>query len=185
MRPQKVNDDELITSLSKILRTHGYEGTSLKDLSDSTGLKKASLYHRFPNGKKEMAQSVLNHTGKWVADNIFNVLNKEGETAESRLKNALLQIQKLYNGGLDSCIFRALSMQNGMDLFSDNISNGMKEWLEAFKNFGLSIHLSEHLAEEKAMQTLIDIQGSLVVSKGLQDTTIFENTLKKIEDKYI
>jgi len=184
MRPQKVNDEELITTLSKIFRTHGYEGTSIKDLSDSTGLKKASLYHRFPNGKKEMAESVLNHTGKWVADNIFNALNKEGDSTEDRLKNGLSQIQKLYNGGLDSCIFRALSMQNGMDLFRQSISNGMNEWLEAFKNFGLSIHLSEHLAEEKAMQTLIDIQGTLVVSKGLQDTTIFENTLKNIERNY-
>ena len=185
MRPQKVNDEELLISLSKIFRTQGYEGTSLSDLSDITGLKKASLYHRFPNGKKEMAESVLKYTGKWVSDNIFNSLDKEGDAAEDRLRNALFQIRKLYNGGLDSCMFRALSMQNGMDLFRHHITNGMNEWLEAFKNFGLSIQLSEHLAEEKAKQTLIDIQGSLVVSKGLQDTTIFENTLEKIENRYI
>ncbi|WP_067151618.1 TetR/AcrR family transcriptional regulator [Pseudotamlana agarivorans] len=184
MRPQKVNDDELIISLSKIFRTQGYEGTSLSDLSNITGLKKASLYHRFPNGKKEMAESVLIHIGKWVADNIFNVLNKEGDPAEDRLKNALFQIRELYNGGLDSCLFKVLSTQNGMDLFGQSITNGMNEWLKAFKHFGLSINLSEHLAEEKALQTLIDIQGSLLVSKGLQDTTVFENTLKQIKDRY-
>ena len=185
MRPQKVNDKELIISLAKIFRAQGYEGTSLKDLSDITGLKKASLYHRFPNGKKEMAESVLNHMSKWVADNIFNVLNKEGDSAEDRLKNGLFQIGKLYNGGMDSCIFRALSMQNGMDLFCQSITNGMNEWLKAFKNFGLSMKLSEHLAEEKAMQTFIDIQGSLILSKGLQDSSIFESTLKKIEHRYM
>lgn len=184
MRPQKVNDEELIISLAKIFRSQGYEGTSLKDLSDITSLKKASLYHRFPNGKKEMAEAVLNHMGKWVADNIFNILNKEGDSAEDRLKNGILQIGKLYNGGMDSCIFRALSMQIGMDLFGQSITDGMNEWLKAFKNFGLSIKLSDHLAEEKAMQTLIDIQGSLILSRALQDARIFESTLKKIEERY-
>lgn len=185
MRPQKINDEELIISLAKIFRAQGYEGTSLKNLSDITGLKKASLYHRFPNGKKEMAESVLDHLSKWVADNIFDVLNKEGDSAEDRLKKGLSQIGQLYNGGMDSCIFRALSMQNGMDLFRQSISNGMNEWLKAFKDFGLSMNLPDHLAEEKAMQTLIDIQGSLIISKGLQDSSIFESTLKKIEQNYM
>ena len=56
MRPQKVQDIEIIESLVKTFRSNGYEGTSLAELAKSTGLKKASLYHRFPDGKQEMAQ---------------------------------------------------------------------------------------------------------------------------------
>ncbi|PIB34097.1 TetR family transcriptional regulator [Reichenbachiella sp. 5M10] len=184
MRPQKINDEELLVSLTKVFRARGYEGTSLKELSDVTGLRKASLYHRFPNGKQEMAESVLNYMSKWVTDNIFNALNKEGNSSEVRLKNGFSQIRRLYDGGRDSCIFRALSMQNGMELFHQIISKGMNEWLIAFKNLGLSMNLSDQVAEEMALQTLIDIQGSLILSKGLKDTDIFENTLKKIENRY-
>lgn len=184
MRPQKINDEELLISLTKVFRARGYEGTSLKELSDVTGLKKASLYHRFPNGKREMAESVLDYMGKWVTDNIFNALTKEEDSSETRLKNGLLQIRKLYDGGKDSCIFRALSMQNGMELFHQSISKGMNEWLMAFKNLGLSMKLSDQVAEEMALQTLIDIQGSLILSKGLQDANVFESTLKKIENRY-
>lgn len=184
MRPQKINNEELLISLTKVFRARGYEGTSLKELSDVTGLKKASLYHRFPNGKREMAESVLDYMGKWVADNIFNALNKVGDSSEARLKNGLLQIRELYDGGKDSCLFRALSMQNGMELFHQMISKGMSEWLSAFKKLGLSNKLSDQVAEEMALQTLIDIQGSLILSKGLNDVGIFENTLKKIENRY-
>ena len=184
MRPQKVNDEELLSSLTKIFRLRGYEGASLKELSDGTGLQKASLYHRFPNGKQEMAESVLDYMGKWVTDNIFNAFNKQEDSSEARLKHGLLQIRKLYNGGNVPCLFRALSMQNGMELFHQSIRKGMSEWLMAFKNLGLSMNLSDRLAEEKAMQTLIDIQGSLILSRGLEDTTIFENTLKNIEIRY-
>ena len=62
MRPQKVQDIEIMTSLVKTFRSRGYEGSSLAELAKSTGLKKASLYHRFPKGKEEMAIAVLNHT---------------------------------------------------------------------------------------------------------------------------
>ncbi len=43
MRPQKVLDKEILNGLTKIFRSRGYEGASLKELSDATGLKKASL----------------------------------------------------------------------------------------------------------------------------------------------
>jgi len=184
MRPQKIQDEELLAALSDVFRNKGYEGASLKELSEATGLQKASLYHRFPNGKKEMAEAVLNEMDQWVTQNIFKTLEQEGITPTIKLKNSLDQISKLYNGGKDNCIFRALSMQEGFDLFHDVITKGFAGWLKSFKSLGLSMGQSDQLAKKNAIQTLIDIQGSLMLSKAMQDTTIFKNTLKQIEERY-
>lgn len=171
-------------ALTQVFRNKGYDGTSLQDLAQVTGLKKASLYHRFPNGKQEMAESVLDHMDQWVTENIFNILLKEGEGPKIRLKNGLAQIERLYDGGKDSCMLRALSMQSGLELFQELIGKGLTDWIKAFKKLGTSMGLSEQTAEEHAVQSLIDIQGSLVLSKGLQNTDIFKNALKKIETRY-
>ncbi len=184
MRPQKIADDQLLPALTRVFRTKGYEGASLKELAEVTGLKKASLYHRFPDGKQEMAESVLEYMGQWVTINIFNILTNEKYPPETRLKHALVQIGKLYDGGKDGCIFRAFSMQAGLDLFQEGIKKGMNDWLNVFKNLGTAMGLSDKIAEENALQSLIDIQGSLILSKGLQDNNIFKNTLKKIENRY-
>lgn len=184
MRPQKIQDEELLKALSHVFRTKGYEGASLKELSEATGLQKASLYHRFPEGKQEMAESVLEYLDKWVVSHIFKALDEEGVSPEERLANGLSQISSFYDGGRDSCIFRALSMQTGLDLFQQVLAKGMEDWLAAFKRFGLSVGQSNQVADENAIQTLIDIQGSLILSKGLQDPTIFEDTLKKIAKRY-
>ena len=56
MRPQKVQDTEMLQGLMAVLRSRGYDGASLKELSDSTGLKKASLYHRFPERRENERQ---------------------------------------------------------------------------------------------------------------------------------
>ena len=184
MRPQKIQDEELLSALANVFRTKGYEGASLKELSEATGLQKASLYHRFPNGKKEMAEAVLADMDQWVTKHISNVLEQEGVPPDIKLKNSLEQISRLYNGGNDNCIFRALSMQEGFELFHRIISNGFKRWLNSFKTLGLSMGQSNQLAEKNAFQTLIDIQGSLMLSKGMQDTTIFKNTLEQIQERY-
>ena len=80
---------------------------------------------------------------------------------------------------------RALSMQGGIELFEEQIKKGMNDWLSAFKEIGITLKLSPTEAEQKALQVLIDIQGSLIVTKGLGDISIFENTLQNIEYNYL
>lgn len=184
MRPQKVADNDLMIGLAKVFRTLGYEGASLKELSEETGLQKASLYHRFPNGKQQMAESVLLYFDEWVQNNVFSAFTDEKLDSITRLKMGLEQIKLLYNGGENRCIFRALSMDMGLQLFENNLKDGIQQWICSFKNIGLAFHLSSEKAEQLAVQNLIDIQGSLVLCKILCDTTIFENTLKNIEERY-
>jgi len=185
MRPQKVHDAEILAGLTKVFRAKGYEGASLNELAEATGLKKASLYHRFPNGKKEMADAVLLHIDEWVENNVFQVLMDATVSPSARLKNGLSAITTLYRGGEATCIFRALSMQAGLDLFSEQIQGGMKAWITTFQVVGQALGLPETKAYEQAVQTLIAVQGSLIVAKGLDDVGIFEQTLANIEANYL
>ncbi|MEO0971892.1 MAG: helix-turn-helix domain-containing protein, partial [Pseudomonadota bacterium] len=58
-RPASINDDDLLDRLSSVFREVGYEEASMALLASASGLKKASLYHRFPGGKEQMAREVL------------------------------------------------------------------------------------------------------------------------------
>lgn len=185
MRPQKVLDTDIMTGLTQVFRTKGYEGASLKDLSEATGLKKASLYHRFPNGKQEMADAVLQHIGTWVEEHVFQALLDPDRSPELRLRQGLAEIRTLYKGGQVACIFRALSMEAGLHLFEEQVKNGMKEWIDTLTQVGLALGLSQEKAEKSALQTLIQIQGSLIVTKGLGDIGVFEDTLAAIEQHYL
>lgn len=185
MRPQKVLDKDIIIGLTKIFRSKGYEGASLKELAEATGLQKASLYHRFPNGKQEMAEAVFAYFDKWVTEKVFTTLLDEQEDPEMRLKNGLDQIRLLYENGNEVCIFRALSMPAGLELFKEQVSKGMEQWIEVFNKVGLALKFSPSEAKRTALQTFIEIQGSLVVTKGLNDPGVFEKTLQKIEQTYL
>lgn len=185
MRPQKALNNEVLSGLAEVFCSKGYEGASLQDLALATGLKKASLYHRFPNGKQEMGEAVFLHLDTWVGEHVFQVLNNTNKEAPDRLTEALSNISELYDGGNRNCIFRALSMQSGIELFGKQIQKGVLQWIAEFENIALDLGFSSILAKEYAMQSIIEIQGSLVMVKAVDDTAVFDNTLKKIAKRYL
>ena len=56
VRTATVSDVELIERLAKVFKDYGYQGASMSIIAKASGLQKASLYHRFPGGKEQMAQ---------------------------------------------------------------------------------------------------------------------------------
>ena len=50
-----LSKEEVLARLMATFRSDGYDGASLAELSQRTGLGKSSLYHYFPGGKAEMA----------------------------------------------------------------------------------------------------------------------------------
>lgn len=184
MRPQKVLDKDILIALVKVFRTKGYEGASLSDLSEQTGLKKASLYHRFPKGKQEMANAVLEFTGNWVNDTVFKCLTDKEKSPVERLKNGLDEVNNFYDKGNEACLFKTMSSDTGLELFDHQVKNGILEWIKNFKDLGIAFGFTDKEADEKALKTVIEIQGSLILTKGLNNLNVFKNTLKEIENRY-
>lgn len=185
MRPQKVNDANLIEGLMEVLQAKGYDGASLNEFAQVSNLKKASLYHRFPNGKKEIAMAVLNFIGEWTQKNFLDFLSDSSLSQEERLDHAISNIDSMYEGGEKICILRALSMESNFELFGAKINEIMTLWIDGFYNLGLAFGLNQKDARDKAEQTLILVQGSLVVSKGMSTVSPFQQALKSIRRMYI
>ena len=93
----KVDEDALLDRLSNVFRTHGFEGASLSLISKETGLQRASLYHRFPGGKEDMAKAVLERAWRWLDDHALSPL-KEPEKPETRGRRPGPETVGLSNG---------------------------------------------------------------------------------------
>jgi len=57
----KATREEIISAARDLFRDKGYSGASMQDLADRVGLRKASLYMRFPN-KESLVPEVLTLT---------------------------------------------------------------------------------------------------------------------------
>ncbi len=185
MRPQKVENKELMEGLISVIRAKGYDGASLNDLSASSGLKKASLYHRFPGGKKEITEMVLAYVATWVENNITTPLTNSNVKPEDRLTTALKNINTLYDQGNSICLFRALTMETGMELFGKQVADGLKKWIAAFRELGIDFGYNTAEADKMAQEVLVKIQGSLIIAKGLGTVKPFQESMAAIEKMYM
>ncbi|MDH7447963.1 TetR/AcrR family transcriptional regulator [Aquimarina sp. 2201CG14-23] len=184
MRPVKVEDKQLIEGLNQVFRTKGYEGASLNELAEGAGLKKASLYHRFPEGKKEIGLAVLSYSSDWLQKNLYSILADQSISPKSRLELVVVKISELYDYGNETCVLRALSMETGMQIFGEEIKNEMTRWIASFAALGLDFGFSKEKASKIARQGLINIQGSLVVANAMSDNTLFIDALDNIKELY-
>ncbi|RIV21143.1 TetR/AcrR family transcriptional regulator [Fibrisoma montanum] len=180
----KVEQDVVIEKLMELFRSVGYDGASLSQIAQATGLQKASLYHRFPGGKQAMAEAVLDQVAEWSRANITDVLTSSAPPAD-RLNKALAHITDLYDGGRKGCILRALSLGNEATVFQPQIGRLFQDWIAGFEQLGLDLGLSPDTARRLAYDVPVRIQGALVVAVTLNQPKLFTESVQAIKNQYL
>lgn len=178
----KVFPKDVDRKLSEVFTRFGYDGASMELLSQATGLKKASLYHRFPGGKKDMAAHVLKNVEQWFLDNFQFIIEQENIPVDERLEKALLAISSLFEDGARNCSLRMLSACSETPYFQASIASCFTIISNAFTKVAIENGMTESVATGKAMQAIINIQGSLVLSRAMNDNNIFKTSIAAIPE---
>lgn len=180
-RPAKIEDSVLQKKLSDVFREVGYEGASLAMLSEATGLKKASLYHRFPGGKEQMAREVMTRAEEWLTEHVLTPLKSSGPR-EARIHAMIRSLDEFYSGGRQACLLNMLSSPRAdRGPFARPIKNAFKAWIEALSAVLVDAGFDEDTARFRAERAIALLQGSLVVSRGMDTTRPFRNCLANLE----
>lgn len=176
----KVFPKDVDRKLNEVFTRFGYDGASMELLSQATGLKKASLYHRFPGGKKDMAAHVLKKMEQWFLENFLFVIDQENIPVEERLEKALFALSSLFEDGSRNCSLRMLSACSETPYFQASIASCFTVISNAFIKVALEKGMTESVASARAMQAIINIQGSLVLSRAMNDNDIFKTSIAEI-----
>ncbi|KAF0181848.1 MAG: TetR family transcriptional regulator [Hyphomonadaceae bacterium] len=180
-RPASIEEEELIARLSSVFRDVGYEGASLAMLSEATGLQRASLYHRFPGGKQQMATEVLTSAIEWTRINVVGPLTREGDLSK-RLAEARANLREIYDSGSKSCLLNMLMAPRNLGgPFAPAIKTAFGALIDAFAHFAREAGHRDGAARKAGRRALTLIQGSLVLSRGLQDPRPFREALNALE----
>jgi TetR/AcrR family transcriptional repressor of lmrAB and yxaGH operons len=179
MPAKKIDEDYLMDKLTEVFRLHGYEGSSLSRISEATGLKRASLYHRFPGGKEEMAEAVLQRADDWFGSHILAPLAEPGEPS-SRVKEMAKRLSDFYRKGNHSCLLDSLSIGDEDVAIRQHIEKSFNAWLGALIAISRAAGLSAAVAKERAEEALIRIQGALVMARATGETKAFARILQNL-----
>lgn len=181
-RPVSVDEDLLLDRLSRAFREVGFEGASVSKLASAAGLQKASLYHRFPGGKEQMARDVLTAAETWLHAQVIAVLESDGPPA-ARIARVADALERFYSGGRQSCLVNVLAADFGRSgPFSEQVRRLVEALIAAIAHTLRATGLAKAEAGLRAEQILCELQGSLVLARALGHTAPFDHFLARLRN---
>ncbi len=181
MRPQTIDDDQLVDALWGVFSRHGFEGASLKLLSEATGLKRASLYHRFPGGKDEIVEAVVARASSRFAQVLAPAFGK-GDPA-SRARAVANGIDNYYCGGEESCIIIAMSLSDAAR--RDAVAPCVAAWIDAFTAIAKDTGCSPTRAKHRAEDAVALLEGTLIIAATSGDAKPFRRAIASLPDRLL
>ncbi|MDX2151737.1 MAG: TetR/AcrR family transcriptional regulator [Bryobacteraceae bacterium] len=179
MPTPKVDDRSLMERLVEVFRDYGYEGASLARISAATGLEKASLYHRFPGGKEEMATSALNHVGLLFRDEVLAPLQGEGSPAQ-RTREVGQRLRRFYTDGKKDCLLDTMSIKGAGAALQKAVEGTYEAWRSAFAGVAGEAGLPPRQAAQRAEDAIMSIHGALVLARATGDTKPFRRVIESL-----
>ncbi|WP_328498928.1 TetR/AcrR family transcriptional regulator [Streptomyces sp. NBC_00414] len=179
-RTASVDDEVIHARLAEVFRANGYAGASLSDLSRATGLQRASLYHRFPDGKPAMAAAVLTSMESHFGE-IFELLASEPDVAEGVAEMAR-RMALVYRDGRMACVLDTMTLIGAPQDIRAHAARLARAWLQAMAGAAVRAGAAEQDAQRRARAALIRIEGALVVARVLDDPSVFEQVLGELPD---
>ena len=175
---------ELLDRLYIVFSRYGYEGASMTRIAEATELGKASLYHHFPDGKREMAAAVLDHVRAWYEENVFRPL--AGVTPPRlRLSGMLDALGQRYANGDIACLPSLLAQTEERSMFNDAIGDLFRRLMACMTQTLSDAGLARDIAQRRARDGAVRIQGALALARALNDSRIFTAVAAELPDQLL
>lgn len=170
---------DALPSLAEVFREHGYAGASLALISAATGLGKGSLYHFFPGGKEEMASAVLEEIDGWFETRLFRPL-RESPDPGAAIAAAFEDVDAYFRSGQRVCLVGAFALGDARDRFGKAVNAYFARWIAALVDALLRAGRDSAQAQELAEEIVLEIQGAIVLTRAMNDPTIFQRALNRM-----
>ncbi|MDD7940444.1 TetR/AcrR family transcriptional regulator [Actinomycetospora lutea] len=174
-RPPSVDEDQLGDLIAAVFRAKGYEGTGIGDLATASGLQRASLYHRFPDGKEQMAQVALTHVGRRFAA-ILAPMRDDPDVARGIAETAR-GLGEFYGFGALSCVLDTMTLAGAPAPLRDRARSLATAWLDAMTDAARRAGHRPEAAVRAARDAFVRVEGALVLGRVTGDTGVFAETV--------
>ena len=182
MRKPTKTKEELTKTFVKVFRKNGLIGTTLSQLVYASGLQRASLYHFFPKGKKDMSEAVLRLVIKELGEKVLSTLNKK-HPPKKQLQEMIKATEIFYNKGKDICLVTIFSIGESSDSIHQIKAKAINTWISQLEKTLKEMGVRQ--AKTEATLIVATIQGALILSHATNKPFIFKNCLNSLKNRFV
>jgi AcrR family transcriptional regulator len=172
-----IDDTALAETLFEVFRNHGYEGATIAQLSEATGLKKSSLYHRFPAGKEDMARAVVMHVGELLQTLLITPLIDDSTSPEKRFDQMVTVLKAFYAEGNKNCLLNVLNLGTPHTEINQMLLGAYESVVAALTRLAKDAGIAARDATARATYFMMLLEGALVIQRLTGDAQTFSRSM--------
>src|SRR5580700_5762403 len=161
---------KIVEAAAPIFNRRGYEGSSLSDLMEATGLKKGGIYRHF-SSKEELAAEAFDYT--WEAAWNARLLHvDEKANGIEKLKQLIANFVEHRSPVAGGCpiLNTAVDADDGNPVLRSHVAKALRSWLNGLQSM---VELAQERGETRpgidpqGVATLIvaSLEGALMISR--------------------
>jgi TetR/AcrR family transcriptional regulator, transcriptional repressor for nem operon len=173
-RPRKFDEAEVVQAARDQFWLHGFNGTSLDDLTDVTGLGRGSLYAAFTD-KRTLYLRAIDDYATALTDQVLADLRVPDKSGRDRLVDHIRAVTKLLTADTKSrgCLMAKSAAEMGAT--DKEVARRVRKWLDAYqRDIAEAIRVAQRDGdidpdadpEELALLVLALLRGAEALRKG-------------------
>ncbi|WP_436535976.1 TetR/AcrR family transcriptional regulator [Actinoplanes sp. HUAS TT8] len=174
-RSPSIDEAQLLDALMAVFREKGFDGAVIGDLSAASGLQRASLYHRYPAGKEEIADAVLTKVGErflWILE----PMRTDSDLARGVAETAN-RLSDFYGAGTLSCVLDTMTLAGTPAKVRDHARALAVTWIDAMTDAARRAGREPDDARRASTEAFLRIEGALVLARVMGETQAFTETV--------
>ena len=171
--------DRIIAATNELFRRGGYNGTSLRQVTDAAGAPTGSLYHFFPRGKADLAEAVITETGASYLE-LFELI-------AAAAANPGAAVGDVFDGAaetleesdyIDVCPIGTVAREvaNTNDRLRGAADRVFMSWIESLGKHLETAGLTTTEATALATTVVAALEGSFVLARTRRDADVLRHT---------
>jgi TetR/AcrR family transcriptional regulator, lmrAB and yxaGH operons repressor len=159
--------ERMVRSAASLISTRGVSATSFSDVLADSGAPRGSIYHHFPEGKKQLATEAI----QWTSDRVVAYLRAGTETTPEAVLTRFIRLWRqvvLDSNAVSGCVVAGVALDTGAE------ETGLMEVARATFGSWLSV-LADQLehagipasrAKGISLATLAGMEGALILCRA-------------------
>jgi len=165
----KIEREEIVGRAIDLMLTGGYDGTSMAQISQACGIRKASLYHHFPE-KDALVLAAIGQIHAHFREHIFAIAWREDIDADQRLRKLGQATFAFFRDRRGGCLLGnfALALSERAPHFQAPLRTFFDDWVAALAHVFKGQHGAAR-ARTLAFDVVAQIQGAIMMMRLYQN----------------
>jgi TetR/AcrR family transcriptional repressor of nem operon len=167
--------ERIVAEAASLFNQHGFEGSSMSELMEATGLEKGGIYRHF-SSKEELAAEAFDYAWKATLDTRMRDLDRVPNSID-KLKqfvaNFVDRPRPPFPGGCP-LLNTAIDADDGNPVLRDRALKGLHDWRDRLRSIistGIKRREIQRGVDSKKLATLIisSLEGALMIARLERD----------------